>query len=121
MTFEQAVEKRPCLRQAGICGVIRPPHRLGGVAKSRSLLVATPPSNGLSLPNKNKGEEGDVSNDKKHHDQNNGERDNASEDLMRRRISNSTNNEQIDPNGRSTDSDLHVDHEDDRKVNFIDP
>jgi hypothetical protein len=26
-----------------ICGVIRPPHHLGGVAKSRSLFVATPP------------------------------------------------------------------------------
>ncbi len=26
-----------------ICCVIRPPHRLGGVAKSRSLFVATPP------------------------------------------------------------------------------
>jgi len=26
-----------------ICGVVRPPHRLGGVAKSRSLFVATPP------------------------------------------------------------------------------
>jgi hypothetical protein len=26
-----------------ICGVIRPPHRLGGVARSRSLFVATPP------------------------------------------------------------------------------
>ncbi len=24
-------------------GIIRPPHRLGGVAKSRSLFVATPP------------------------------------------------------------------------------
>jgi hypothetical protein len=26
-----------------ICGVIRPLHRLGGVARSRSLFVATPP------------------------------------------------------------------------------
>jgi len=26
-----------------VCCVIRPPHRLGGVAKSRSLFVATPP------------------------------------------------------------------------------
>jgi hypothetical protein len=78
-------------------------------------------SNPLSLPNKNKGEGGDISNDKKHHDQNNGERDNASEDLMRRRIGNSTDDEQIDPNGRSTDGDLHGDHEYDRKVNFIDP
>jgi hypothetical protein len=26
-----------------ICSVIRPPHRLGGVARSRSLFVATPP------------------------------------------------------------------------------
>jgi hypothetical protein len=26
-----------------ICGVARPPHRLGGVARSRSLFVATPP------------------------------------------------------------------------------
>jgi hypothetical protein len=26
-----------------ICYVIRPPHRLGGVSKSRSLFVATPP------------------------------------------------------------------------------
>jgi hypothetical protein len=26
-----------------ICGVPRPPHRLGGVARSRSLFVATPP------------------------------------------------------------------------------
>jgi hypothetical protein len=100
--------------------VPRPPHRLGGVAKGRSLLVATSPSNRLSSPNKNKGEEGDVSNHKKHNDQNNGERDNASEDLMRRRIGNPTNNEQIDPNRRSTDGDLHGDHEYDRKVNFID-
>jgi len=30
-----------------ICCVVRPPHRLGGVAKSRSLFVATPP---LILP-----------------------------------------------------------------------
>ena len=27
-----------------ICCVVRPPHHLGGVAKSRSLFVATPPS-----------------------------------------------------------------------------
>jgi hypothetical protein len=27
-----------------ICGVPRPPHRLDGVARSRSLFVATPPS-----------------------------------------------------------------------------
>ena len=26
-----------------ICCVVRPPHRLGGVARSRSLFVATPP------------------------------------------------------------------------------
>jgi len=26
-----------------ICGVVQPPHHLGGVAKSRSLFVATPP------------------------------------------------------------------------------
>ena len=37
----QAAEKRP------ICSVVRPPHNLGGVAKSRSLFVATPP---LILP-----------------------------------------------------------------------
>jgi hypothetical protein len=29
--------------KTSVCGVIRPPHRLGSVAKSRSLLVATPP------------------------------------------------------------------------------
>jgi hypothetical protein len=37
------MKNAPAYRQAGICGVIRPPHRLGGVARSRSLFVATPP------------------------------------------------------------------------------
>jgi hypothetical protein len=31
----------PAYRQAGICGVIRPPYRLGAAARSRSLFVAT--------------------------------------------------------------------------------
>jgi hypothetical protein len=35
-----------------ICCVIRPPHHLGGVARSRSLFVATPP---LILPRVNHG------------------------------------------------------------------
>jgi hypothetical protein len=37
------LKNAPAYRQAGISGVIRSPHRLGGVATSRSLFVATPP------------------------------------------------------------------------------
>jgi hypothetical protein len=40
--FSGLLKNAPAYRQAGICDVIRPPHRLGGVATSRSLFVATP-------------------------------------------------------------------------------
>jgi len=41
------LKNTPAYRQAGICSVIRPPHRFGGVAGSPSLFVTTPP---LILP-----------------------------------------------------------------------
>jgi hypothetical protein len=37
------LKNAPAYRQAGICGVFPPPHHLGGVARSHSLFVATPP------------------------------------------------------------------------------
>ena len=42
LEFSRLLKNAPAYRQAGICGIIRPPHRLGGVARSRSLFVATP-------------------------------------------------------------------------------
>jgi hypothetical protein len=36
------MKNAPAYRQAGISCVPRPPHRLGGVARSGSLFVATP-------------------------------------------------------------------------------
>ncbi len=43
LSLNRPLRNAPAYWQAGIRGVIRPPHRLGGVARSRSLFVATPP------------------------------------------------------------------------------
>ncbi len=43
--LDRLLKNAPAYRQAGILGVIRSPHRLGDVARSRSLFVATPPLN----------------------------------------------------------------------------